>query len=258
MRSAEFDQPATKQTLDLYVQNAVEDIERVKNLTSLCLAEAERPDVKPYVDALARLRCVDTITALAFIASMGDFERFGNGRSVSSYFGLTPKRSDSGEKTGRNGKITKAGDSLVRLLLVEGVCGIGSAKTIRHLAKWKREQADILSRISVEQGDLTPVCCNGFGNLYDYNMFWRQFKEFKEEAGFPDLVLHELRHTQASLLLGNGVDVKTVQKRLGHARASITLDTYAHAIPENDKKAAELVGDLCTVKRGRIIKVKTA
>ena len=129
MRSAEFDQPATKQTLDLYVQNAVEDIERVKNLTSLCLAEAERPDVKPYVDALARLRCVDTITALAFIASMGDFERFGNGRSVSSYFGLTPKRSDSGEKTGRNGKITKAGDSLVRLLLVEGVCGIGSAKT---------------------------------------------------------------------------------------------------------------------------------
>lgn len=63
---------------------------------------------------------------------------------------------------------------------------------------------------------------------------------------------------QAALLLASGVDVKTVQKRLGHARASITLDTYAHVLPENDKKAANLIGDLCTVKRGRIIKVRTA
>ena len=52
--------------------------------------------------------------------------------------------------------------------------------------------------------------------------------------------------------------MKTVQKRLGHSRASFTLDTYAHALPENDKQAANLIGDLCTVKRGRIIKVKTA
>ena len=168
--------------------------------------------------------------------------------SVDLDAGTIVVRRSLSRKSGLKEPKTKAG---VRTVSID-------AKTIWHLAKWKREQADILSRISVEQGDLTPVCCNGFGKLYDYYMFWRQFKEFKEEAGFPDLVLHELRHTQASLLLGNGVDVKTVQKRLGHARASITLDTYAHAIPENDKKAAELVGDLCTVKRGRIIKVKTA
>ena len=139
MNAAKFDQPATKQTFDLYVQNATEDIERVKNLTMLCLAEAEKPDVKPYIDALTRLRCVDAMVALAFLAAMGDFERFENGRSVSSYFGLTPKRSDSGEKTGRNGKITKAGDTLCRLLLTEGVCGIGAAKT--NVKKLKKGQA---------------------------------------------------------------------------------------------------------------------
>ena len=147
MRAAEFEQPATKQTLDLYVQNAAEDIERVKNLTKLCLAEAEKPDVKPYVDALTRLRCVDTITALAFLASMGDFERFRNGRSVSSYFGLTPKRSDSGEKTGRNGRITKAGDSLCRLLLTEGTSGMGSAKT--NVKKLKKGQS-VSARVEAE------------------------------------------------------------------------------------------------------------
>jgi len=136
MKSAEFDQALTRRTLDLYVQNATEDIERVKNLTRLCLAEAEKPDVKPYVDALTRLKCVDVMTALAFLASMGDFERFSNGRSVSSYFGLTPRRSDSGEKTGRNGKITKAGDTLCRMLLTEGVGGIGAAKSnVKKLRK---------------------------------------------------------------------------------------------------------------------------
>ena len=38
------------------------------------------------------------------------------------------------------------------------------------------------------------------------------------------------------------MDVKTVQTRLGHASASITLGWYAHAIPEKDHEAADLLG----------------
>ena len=48
-------------------------------------------------------------------------------------------------------------------------------------------------------------------------------------------------HTQATLLIGNGADIKTVQHRLGHKKASTTLDMYAHALPENDRKAADMV-----------------
>ena len=59
---------------------------------------------------------------------------------------------------------------------------------------------------------------------------------------------HELRHTQATLLLANGVDVKTVQTRLGHASASITLGWYAHAIPEKDHEVADLLGSLLAAK----------
>lgn len=72
---------------------------------------------------------------------------------------------------------------------------------------------------------------------------------------------HELRHTQATQLLGNGVDVKTVQTRMGHSSASLTLDWCAHALPENDQKAARIIGVLFAEKpgeQGRIIKFKTA
>lgn len=53
-----------------------------------------------------------------------------------------------------------------------------------------------------------------------------------------------LDESMITQLLANGVDVKTVQTRLGHANASITLNWYAHAVPENDRKAAQLIGDL--------------
>ena len=67
-------------------------------------------------------------------------------------------------------------------------------------------------------------------------------RAYREEHGFDGLKFHELRHTQATQLLANGVDVKTVQTRLGHASASITLGWYAHAIPEKDHEAADLLG----------------
>ena len=54
---------------------------------------------------------------------------------------------------------------------------------------------------------------------------------------------HELRHTQATLLIGQGTDIKTVQHRLGHSSASLTMDVYAHAMPANDEAAARLMQD---------------
>ena len=154
-----------------------------------------------------------------------------------------------------NGAITvmRALDELEMLKEPKTPAGIRTvsidAKTVWHLARWKREQAEILSRIGVEQTKQTPVACNGYGQLYDRGMFWRQFREFREEAGFPGLKFHELRHTHASILIGNGVDVKTVQKRLGHSRAAFTLDVYGHALPQNDKKAADLIGNLFDVEK---------
>jgi hypothetical protein len=47
-----------------------------------------------------------------------------------------------------------------------------------------------------------------------------------------DLRLYDLRHTAAWLMIRQGASVKAVQKQLGHATASITLDTYGHLFPD--------------------------
>ena len=156
VRKVELAEPVAQETLRTYLDNALEDLERLKRIEKLCMAEANAPDAKPYVDALTRLLGVETITALSFYASMGDFERFGRGRSVSAYYGLVPKRSNSGEKSNRNGSITKAGDSLVRLLLTEAVSGsIPAAKTN---TKSRRRGADVSP--AVEQEARKCNACN--------------------------------------------------------------------------------------------------
>jgi len=62
------------------------------------------------------------------------------------------------------------------------------------------------------------------------------------ERAATGVTLHSLRHTHASTLLANGVDVLTVSRRLGHATPTITLSVYAHLIHGSDEKAAAVAG----------------
>lgn len=63
------------------------------------------------------------------------------------------------------------------------------------------------------------------------NLTSRSFKPILKRAGLPDIRLHDLRHTCATLMLCEGVHIKVVQELLGHATISITLDTYSHVLP---------------------------
>lgn len=60
----------------------------------------------------------------------------------------------------------------------------------------------------------------------------------------PEISLHGLRHTSASILINQHADIATVSKRLGHSRTSVTLDIYTHAIKEADKAAAQMFENL--------------
>jgi integrase len=67
----------------------------------------------------------------------------------------------------------------------------------------------------------------------------------------PDLLpeelrLYDLRHTAASLMIRQGASVKAVQKQLGHATASITLDTYGHLFPDELDALADRLEDART------------
>jgi integrase len=71
-----------------------------------------------------------------------------------------------------------------------------------------------------------------------------RFRRFIEKSELPYVSLHSLRHTNATLLIAGGADLKTVSGRLGHARQSTTFDVYAHAIRSANDKAAELMDEI--------------
>ena len=59
------------------------------------------------------------------------------------------------------------------------------------------------------------------------------------DAGLDGLTPHELRHTAASLALSAGANVKAVQRMLGHASASMTLDVYSGLFDDDLDGVAE-------------------
>ena len=138
--------------------------------------------------------------------------------------------------------------------------------TVQFLTEWMIMQSDLFFGGGDVPGT-TPVCTNETGGFISPAAFdkWRRnfFVEHglgsfdKEEvwydrqgikrytrSGFHGFNLHELRHTQATLLIGQGADIKTIQNRLGHSTASLTMDIYAHAIEQNDRTAADAIGGL--------------
>jgi len=67
------------------------------------------------------------------------------------------------------------------------------------------------------------------------------WREVREAAGVGDVTWHALRHTHASMLIDQNVDIVTISKRLGHASPKITLDVYAHFFQKRDSKSAAAI-----------------
>lgn len=65
-----------------------------------------------------------------------------------------------------------------------------------------------------------------------------------ESNKLPLIPLHGLRHTSATLLLSENIDISTVSKRLGHAQKSTTMNIYAHSLEKQDKVASDKMEDM--------------
>ena len=63
-------------------------------------------------------------------------------------------------------------------------------------------------------------------------------------AGLQGFRVHDLRHTAASVWLGARADPKVVQRVLGHATASMTMDRYGHLVDANLWAAAQAIGGI--------------
>jgi len=118
------------------------------------------------------------------------------------------------------------------------------ATTLEYLQAWKLAQHDYFNGIGIKQTATTPVITNELGEWQEPRNFSRWWRNFVNTHGFKGLRFHDLRHTQATLLIGQGIDIKTVQTRLGHETASTTLDMYAGVLAGKDKAAADTIGEI--------------
>lgn len=119
-------------------------------------------------------------------------------------------------------------------------------KTIEALrGHYERQQSDrqAASDKWVEHG---LIFTNSFGGPIHPRNLLRDFKKLLQDAGLPAIRFHDLHHTSASLMLNNGIPPIIVSRRLGHARASITLDVYGHLIPSLQAEVAEKIDELIT------------
>lgn len=86
----------------------------VSDLTEKVEELAQEPQYKAMTDAMDEEPGVGKLTAMTFLAEMGDLRRFSNGKQVKAYLGLVPSCHESGEAADRKGHITRQGPARAR------------------------------------------------------------------------------------------------------------------------------------------------
>ena len=80
------------------------------------------------------------------------------------------------------------------------------------------------------------------GTLINPDNLRRVRHNLMDKAEVPRVRLHDMRHLHTSILIHSGIDPKTVADRLGHARASFTLDRYTHLFEAQRSNAVSITG----------------
>ncbi len=108
-------------------------------------------------------------------------------------------------------------------------------QTMAILTRWRRR----LTRDGLPHGIDDWMFVNPAGRFVNPESVTQLFH--RVQAALPDLTrirFHDLRHTHASLLIMDGVPVKVVSERLGHANVAFTMHTYQHLLPGMSAAAA--------------------
>lgn len=85
--------------------------------------------------------------------------------------------------------------------------------------------------------------CGGIEPIRD-TMLENLKNECAKRAGIKQIRIHDFRHSHASLLINNGVNISVISKRLGHSSIKETLDTYSHMYQKSEDEAVELINSL--------------
>lgn len=232
--------PTTVETqyriLSAVFRSAVEDFQilAVSPCKGITLPKKHKAEIRPLsvevVDALVQ-KAPAELRSMVVLAA-------GTGLRLGECLGLTVDRVDFLRRTVRVDR---------QMSTVRGVTEFSSPKTEASVrtVPLPRVVIDALA-LHLERH---PVGESGLiftrdGEPWPRNRFNYKWQATRKDAGCDGVKFHELRHFYASLLIAHGESVKAVQKRLGHASASETLDTYSHLWPDSDdstRAAVDLV-----------------
>lgn len=85
--------------------------------------------------------------------------------------------------------------------------------------------------------------CGGTRALRDTSLENANIK-FAEMARIKKIRIHDFRHSHASLLANEGINIQEIARRLGHANVTITLQTYSHLYPREEERAIKILNKI--------------
>ncbi len=88
------------------------------------------------------------------------------------------------------------------------------------------------------------------GTPIDPRNLTKRYKALLQRAELPAIRFHDLRHSCASLLVAQGLHMRVVMETLGHSQIGLTMNTYAHIMPDLQRQAADLMEGLLGEARG--------
>ena len=85
--------------------------------------------------------------------------------------------------------------------------------------------------------------CGGTSCLRDTSISNKNIK-FAHAAGLKTIRIHDFRHTHASLLVNEGINIQEIARRLGHAKIEETWNTYSHLYPREEERAIAILNKI--------------
>jgi len=124
-----------------------------------------------------------------------------------------------------------------------------SEQQIRYLKSIQQKQAEnrLLAGNSYNTEYLDFVCVDKMGDRLHLDYVTASFPDTLKKLGLRSIRFHDLRHTNISLLLEKGHNMKDLQAWAGHAQLSTTADTYSHIQAKAKQKLTNSMSDILCV-----------
>lgn len=115
---------------------------------------------------------------------------------------------------------------------------------LEELQRHKEQQEDFKRLLGAAYKENDLICCYADGTAINPASFSHMFERAQDKHGLLNIRFHDLRHTNATLMLKSKVPPKVAAERLGHSSIGITMDLYSHVMKEMQEEAANKISNI--------------